>query len=103
MSPSFKNIDWVRNSKNKGDYSKWQLVANHCIKKTFNSSLYRACSKSVKPIFGRRFADAYGTFNEGDALGMTGQFVNEAAIICGGKNSIDNLNTCHEYNHIKNE
>ena len=34
---------------------------------------------------------------------MTGQFVNEAAIICGGKNSIDNLNTCHEYNHIKNE
>ena len=63
----------------------------------------RSCSKSVKPIFGRRFSDAYGTFNEGDALGMTGQFVNEAAIICGGKNSIDNLNTCHEYNHIKNE
>ena len=43
------------------------------------------------------------TLNEGDALGMTGQFVNEAAIICGGKNSIDNLNTCHEYNHIENE
>ena len=56
-----------------------------------------ACSKSVNPIFDNE------TFYEGDALGMTGQFTKEAAIICGGKNRIDNLNTCYEYNPIENE
>ena len=59
----------------------------------------KACSRSIKPIFGRNF----GTFNEGDALGMTGKFTKEAAIICGGKNKIENLNTCYEYNYTKNE
>ena len=62
-----------------------------------------ACSRSVKPIFGSGFRDGNETFYEGDALGMTGQFTKEAAIICGGKNGIDNLNTCYEYNLIENE
>ena len=65
----------------------------------------RACSVSVKPIFGSKFRwnDGNDTFYEGDALGMTGQFTNEAAIICGGKKGIDNLNTCYEYNPVENE
>ena len=65
----------------------------------------RACSMSVKPIFGSQFGyeNDNETFYEGDALGMTGQFTKEAAIICGGKNGIDNLNTCYEYNPIENE
>ena len=66
----------------------------------------RACSKSVTPIFGSKYLDIENenkTIYDGDALGMTGQFTNEAAIICGGKNGIDNLNTCYEYNPIENE
>ena len=55
-----------------------------------------ACSRSVKPIFDSQFGYQY-------ALSMTGQFTNEAAIICGGKNNHDNLNTCYEYNPIENE
>jgi hypothetical protein len=63
-----------------------------------------ACSKSAKPIFGKKLEDGWGeTFYEGDALGMTGQFTKGAAIICGGKNKIDNLNVCYEYNHTQNE
>ena len=65
-----------------------------------------ACSKSVKPIFGQQLYK-YNIYNniyyEGEALGMTGQFTNGAAIICGGKNKLDNLNACYEYNHIQNE
>ena len=62
-----------------------------------------ACSRSVKPISGSQFGYGNETFYEGDTLGMTGQFTNEAAIICGGKNGRDNLNTCYEYNPIENE
>ena len=63
-----------------------------------------ACSESVKPIFGKKLEDRWGrTSNEGDALGMTGQFTKGAAIICGGKNELDNLNACFEYNYTKNE
>ena len=63
-----------------------------------------ACSKSVKPIFGKKLEDGGGkTYYEGDALGMTGQFTKGAAIICGGKNKLDNLNACYEYNHTQNE
>ena len=40
-----------------------------------------ACSKSVKPIFGKELELGWGTFDEGEALGMTGQFTNGAAII----------------------
>ena len=47
----------------------------------------RHCSKSVKPYFGRSFIDEVGEIeHEGDALGMTGQFVKQAPIVCGGKN-----------------
>ena len=61
-----------------------------------------ACSKSVKPIFGQKYED-WETYYEGEALGLTGQFTNGAAIICGGKNKRDNLNACYEYNHTQNE
>ena len=62
-----------------------------------------ACSKSVKPIFGKKLEDGWEETYEGDALGMTGQFTKGAAIICGGKNKLDNLNACYEYNHTQNE
>ena len=63
-----------------------------------------ACSKSVTPILGKKLKYFFGeTSYEGDALGMTGQFTKGAAIICGGKNTLDNLNACYEYNHTQNE
>ena len=40
---------------------------------------------------------------EGDALGITGKFVKEAPIFCGGKNGGYTLKTCFEYDGTKNE
>ena len=65
---------------------------------------FRSCSKAVKPYYGQGLKNELG-FNEyeGDSLGITGKFVKEAAIFCGGKNGGDNLKTCFQYVGEKNE
>lgn len=61
------------------------------------------CTKFVKPYYGTSFNISGFIESEGDALGMTGQFTNEAPIFCGGKNGFDNLNTCYEFDFTRNE
>ena len=79
----------------------WNSIdKNVSISGSKDETLSQTCSKSVKPNIGRSIW--LGEY-EGDVLGLTGQFTKEAAIICGGKNWIDNLNTCYEYDHIQNE
>ena len=41
-------------------------------------------------------------FNEADTIGATGQFTKDAPIYCGGKNNVDNLAVCWEYNYRAN-
>jgi hypothetical protein len=36
-------------------------------------------------------------------LGMTGQFVKEAPIVCGGKSAFENIDKCFEFNVTENE
>ena len=51
----------------------------------------RACSKSVNKLYGKSYLYDGEVLKEGDVLGSTGQFVNGAAIVCGGKNFLPNF------------
>ena len=62
----------------------------------------KSCSKAVKGYKGRGFAVEGIKENEGDSFGMTGQFVKEAMIFCGGKNANNNLRTCFEWDSSDN-
>ena len=56
-----------------------------------------ACSKAVQGYQGRGFKIDGIIEREGDAIGMTGQFIKEAPIFCGGKNYNENLKSCFEF------
>ena len=62
----------------------------------------KSCSKAVKGYKGRAYAVEGIKENEGDSFGMTGQFVKEAMIFCGGKNGNNNLRTCFEWDSSDN-
>ena len=57
----------------------------------------------MRPISGERKPLNGEMFHESSVLGNTGQFVKGAAIVCGGKNNFDNLNTCYEYKSTENQ
>eukprot|EP00094_Tigriopus_californicus_P006154 TCALIF_05926-PA protein Name:"Similar to snk Serine protease snake (Drosophila melanogaster)" AED:0.19 eAED:0.19 QI:0/0.83/0.71/0.85/0.66/0.71/7/188/824 len=61
------------------------------------------CTKRVRPLNGRVFNVSGNTEYEAGTLGMTGQVTKDAAIVCGGKNGDDNLNTCHKYLPLDND
>ena len=63
----------------------------------------RACSKSVNKLYGKSYLYDGEVLKESEVLGSTGQFVNGAAIVCGGKNFLDNLNTCLEFHPTENK
>ena len=63
----------------------------------------RACSKSVNKLYGKSYLYDGEVLKESEVLGSTGQFVNGAAIVCGGKNFLDNLNTCLEFHPAENK
>ncbi len=35
-------------------------------------------------------------------LGMVGEFAKDTPVVCGGKNTFDNLDTCWEFNSTVN-
>lgn len=67
----------------------------------------RACSKAVRPLEGEliELEDDYGAYyaDSASAVGITGYFVKDAPILCGGKNAQDNLNACFEMDLKTNE
>ena len=78
-------------------------LTNH-IELISDEKVSKGCTKAVKPFFGRAFRHELGfKENEGDSLGMTGQFAREAPIFCGGKNGNGNLKTCYEFDYNQNE
>ena len=68
-----------------------------------NSKNEELCSRTVKPFFGRRFQlDDDIEVNEYDTYGLTGQFVKQVPIVCGGSNIFGNLNECFQFDIYNN-
>ena len=68
-----------------------------------NSKNEKLCSRTVKPFFGRRFQlDDDIEVNEYDTYGLTGQFVKQVPIVCGGSNIFGNLNECFQFDIYNN-
>ena len=64
----------------------------------------KGCSRAVKPIYGFAELNELGIqVNEGTLLGGIGVFTKEAPILCGGRNGIDTLKTCWEFNYNINK
>ena len=64
----------------------------------------RQCSKAINTIIGNGYnGDLDGrqfTFNDGEIIGSTGQYVKDAAVVCGGKGILGNSNRCYEYHPV---
>ena len=85
---------------------------------TPNAKAFKTCNRRSKRtgmpirinrIIGRYF-DKYNkgvnqnsTYNEFDARAMTGQFVKDAPIVCGGQNADGPINNCFQYDIFKDE
>ena len=68
----------------------------------------QTCTKAVSAIYGRAFIlgeDDIGIIseNEAEVLGLTGQFVKDAPIVCGGSNPDGEQNICYEWDANSNE
>lgn len=70
-----------------------------------NGKKDKFCSKAVKPYTGLGYDNPETGIleKEGEVIGLTGYFSKEAAIMCGGKNFLENLNRCFEFNPETNE
>ena len=63
----------------------------------------KSCTKFVNKVNGFDYPIGYDgdgnpiIENEAEALGVTGQFTKDAAIVCGGKNGDGDVETCYEW------
>lgn len=60
------------------------------------------CTKFIRPVFGRTFYIDGTVYNAAQTIGAVGAYTRDAAIVCGGKNVIDNQADCYEFNSTAN-
>ena len=65
------------------------------------------CSRSIRPVLGNLFEVVTDNdtliVEDTEITGLTGQFTNYAAIICGGQNILGYVNSCYEYDALASQ